>query len=1300
MIGVSANNPVFRSVMGGNPLPKIAHASFLALLILLSACTSSNRIPNPDQEQDLASFRVTDVSGVAVHQDSRTASTTRRVAVQFFALVTSAATGLPTNQGERFFVYEGGTLITTAITTGRSMIQWQQDFVVEEGAFGQFRLFNFSIVGDNPHQGTRTIRVQVDPTKTGSTAVIEVTNGNLRAPTPIETPSPALLANGEIDTNPNPGFKVDRVEYQNIQWHQNSIARATGKPTAFDLTLRVCLLTDATGTPRLRPGQLFKVQGFGIGLEDPLLRTERTDVEGCLLVLNRFVNFQHFSQERYFEQKIKICGENDLVRRACIEHTLYINPWEAQGSGSRMIYGQGRTSADGGESVPNRSPVQFLDNAVSNFSPRPARAIIRGYLMNFVGRRFQLNDDLDISSQRYYDLVLEPQIERQTMNDGMRTETLQNGEFTLELLVLKTHGEAIGAHPIRNDQNRQQALEDLLCFHRETIYDQPLIAADRERCYARAYVDYVRRDVRVENGRIFVSGLPINFNDIRLIFSRSLLYIQLTPKENEFNSGLVPNTFVGTIFPLEEVSSRLLHSQREGAFYILDNVEDNDPIRADLEQLERIIVDRTEELTDDSRRFLERLAQNMPSSQERARTFIQDQVAAANQAPRVNTPGERHYADGSSAEIESRRIVFRGVRDFLRADSLATILEAYRKHRTSLRRNIEFHNDPRNALEQALPRPLRIYKSVNNLKLPEELPAASRPDRLNSEVRDVLLRGIVHRRQRPNRSSEVEATLPPTPEVQAALGQACEVIHGNLSRDDSDREMREFARLQYEALVERYDAQRRLLCQLRSIVISRAYDSTNLNLAELDSNCSDPRPACVRGRPNSGPNPNRSLGWLSRLAVNTLGRNEAATAPDVCRPSGTGISERESQVIQAVVSGDRNLFQSLWSGGLSAQMGIIETLAQQYFSITPTNAVRQEVIRRNTQGPDTRPEDDLLHPENILENPRRFDLTDARIRSRYPMLIATPKVERCKRDPYRYLRLEHLEFVTQVLERPRNTNAGSTNITVSTSIGISYADSEADTWGTSRSNYLGIGAEVGMGTSANAQIGVQFLGVGLTASEKLDSGTKASVYGSQSWFLTEARTRSRGEDNGFHESSGRTLNAEEITFQFRAKVRNCIGIQERNPLVTSSLREMAGGILLCQPQDEERRIEETWYYIYLFFRNNFSPMHDAAGDMVMRPWTALIRGKEQFDSFKEYIQAQTQSHGLRLERGFMGSPDSVMQASFGHFEGYRLTRDLPGLIRTRELLPPPTAAAPRRVGGGTTAQPPRLVTQQRGGPVR
>jgi hypothetical protein len=576
----------------------------------------------------------------------------------------------------------------------------------------------------------------------------------------------------------------------------------------------------------------------------------------------------------------------------------------------------------------------------------------------------------------------------------------------------------------------------------------------------------------------------------------------------------------------------------------------------------------------------------------------------------------------------------REIRNQNKADNIDRIREIVERERGNVLSTDELQLEAA-GMARNLPK-IELYRRMNGLNFTQNI---------SQQDLETVISAMEPRLNEVNQITEVEASIVDRPNVRAVLEKGCEAVFPDRTSEAAQREARENAAREFQNAMNAYASQRLVLCRLQAAINQRVYDNTELDPRALGG-CEDTRPQCFYQRVTmadigGGGFVARSLNWI-------MGSGQGRGSCSQEAP------ERYSLLMQGILSQDRNLIQRVLQQKDELERGVVEWLASQYLTQMPFTLIAAEAMHDLGQVP-------VRLSETILD-PRRLDRRNPAHQAYIDRFTPRLAQDRCKRAPLEYLSVDFSEHVLRVIGEPRNTGAGSTNVTVFANISLGANESRDRTAGSSRSTHVDAGGKVSSGSQVAGQAGASFRVVGINAGQEVSIGTEKSLGTSQSWFVSDTVTRGEARSTSAGEGSSRTLNAEEISFRFNAETMKCLSFQPKE----RSLQVRPGGALVCQDQPSVREVNDTWYYVYLFFRNNNSPLHDSAADLQMRPWTLMIRGHDQFESFK--LVLQNSALRLRLSPVRLPGPEAAMNQAFVTFQiDYRKLRDLPGLLSVKSL---------------------------------
>ena len=964
--------------------------------------------------------------------------------------------------------------------------------------------------------------------------------------------------------------------------------------------------------------------------------------------MSAFDDFKFVTHKRSFRRQVTIRPDNPVVNRAPKHHVIYVDPWEAN---ENVVFAGGQDLEKiGRQPNPKLVTIDICngDDACEKAKAalpsasrglHPPRIQLNGYITNFMGRRFSIDENLNIGSQRVYDFAFKPFLERWA-GDSYKPFDLNGGKFKVKLLLLKTHGETPDQFPL-TPEGIKTRLEEELCFHKEDSFD---LVADKElrgRCYARAFLDYKETTVEVKGGEFNFSA-ALDFSDMRYIFSKNLLMIEVSPAE-DLGTGIEPTTFIGLFLPLEDNSRRLRDAMTRAVDYA-PTADPRDQIRIDYES----VFARWEKdaLDEGVKGFLNKLSRELPS---REGMLLADELdLKRNTEERSDS---HHFLPDNR---QKREIVLRTLRAKLQPEPIDRIMEIIKRDLGEITtlKDLRIGKGEHRGVAK-----VEIYRRMNRLK--------ASGNKLEASDRETILKSISPRIDSIGRPSEIEGVLAENPETNAALGRACDAVYPVEDQRAAEAEAKKFRDEEWEAALAAYTKQRQILCKIQDVVAKKVYDNVELDVSKITGGCEDTRALCTRPLIAAKDSPN--LSGFAKAVRWVFPSTGDGSADGVC---GRMIPERENALLMAIQTNDQSLLQRALGMKGDVENSAVEWLARQYLTQMPFSLVRAEVVRR-LDNSSAAPQFRL---GEILLDPRKVDAQNPLHRKYAERFQPRLKKDRCKASPLDYLSLDVSEHVLRVNGRAKTVRAGSTNLSVFANISHGEHQNDSNYSGSSRQNVIGASAKASVGTTANLQGGLSFSGGvvsgSATLSGRADLGAEKSISSSQTWYISETRSNVRSRGTTMGEAASRTLNAEEVTFEFKADVLTCLSIQGLDRNTQATLR---GGLLFCREKPDTRDVTETWYYTYLFFRNSNSAFHDATENLIMRPWTVLIRGRDQFEWFKTILQNHALTVKLSPDR--VPGPDEPMSDAFDAYQNYRKRRDLPGLLTLKHLVPAPSSSA-------------------------
>lgn len=204
----------------------------------------------------------------------------------------------------------------------------------------------------------------------------------------------------------------------------------------------------------------------------------------------------------------------------------------------------------------------------------------------------------------------------------------------------------------------------------------------------------------------------------------------------------------------------------------------------------------------------------------------------------------------------------------------------------------------------------------------------------------------------------------------------------------------------------------------------------------------------------------------------------------------------------------------------------------------------------------------------------------------------------CNANPTQYLNVKGIKFVQEITKQPvRSQGSLQKSINFSTNNNNDVSGRWSEFWGW------------------RASWGFKVTTFGLDAIGLSSSAGFDANYG-QSW----SNNKGTGESVSFGESN--RLELEEIVLNFEAKTRSCV-------LIKATKNNTA--IRLCEAQDNEEEVSESWYVMNESWRR-LSYVADPGTENDLRLFK-VVRGQVKFSQFKNLIEASNNQIFLTSKKG-------------------------------------------------------------------
>ena len=1109
----------------------------LFLLLLLAACSRTPKDPFASKED--RTFEVGRVESTTHDVEASTTSNKKIRQINFRAKVKNMATLLPVVDGLYFHVLEGFKKITR-VKVIDGTIQWSKSYEYDKGVPQSYSIYEFRIEGEGAHRGSQKKRVGVNPDRKGAEAVIDLSAGG-KIPVALSDDTNDRTDHVKVHNASSAGFQAESTFLLNSS--AKRLSKTTGKYRDFEYSFYTCLYSNREDVPRISYNRKFTVKNLS-GFINSKIQNVVTNRQGCIRWEAHIKDFKFYEQERWFLKKIEICSDNKEAS-GCIQYTMYIHPWSAiDGDTGNFVFENGKPSW---KSTNYKPPDEVTDGKILGdiWESRKARVLLDNYAFGFTGRYFIINEYLDISSMRSYNIVMRPHIKRWTLNGSVREE--MDGKYKLYFLLNRTHAESF-LDWMHSNPNLAKSLDEKCFMNKDSITEEFSDPEDRKKCLLWSNMSYGSQVVKVSEGSL-VTSIAFHFPDIRYVESRNLVYFQLKSATGE-DTGIEEASFVGTIYPVLDSGFRRLSDLQSSVFVQPDGESFNFP---ELE-LEIENIERHQTLEDDNT--------NLPTSKNREASF--DEIKKA-----VNkfSKKKRHIIS------ELRRYIQEGIELLNVEDSIAYIekekaLQAKHTNNSQIQAQNKIYGTKLNPLPA-----LTMYKNDNQLSIP-------------TTGKNIINRGKIEEILNKYKNSE---TIKMSEYLdESTIQNICRTLYplNNLS----SKEAQDYAQHLRDIDQAIYNDRKKTLCEINNLVTQGKLDE--LKYADP---CENTKRIC---------DDNSSAYVKDSLLVDTY---------NVLYGANKQLKE------EACVNIDEDKKNIL--------IGIMETLSRPFAYVSDAVAEKLDSLRTITRYESIRKETIKSLVKNFgrlegriqIHNPSKLSIFNSKHKKQLNAYKPRTKQVRCMEEPDNYIRIGLSKHVLDIKDTPpiREYNMDSKNISISSTVFLSRGAGEADVSekALEAGNYRESLDAIQLESSALA--GLKVLGTGLAAGARGFKGYFATTSSGSHWYIRNMKEKTLVYEKNIAEYSGRTINAEEITFRFNADLKYCLNIEKRT---THDLTK-ASGIIYCSDEIETKVVSETWWHFYLYFRNKTSIMHDAASNLTQRPWDIVVRGKENYDRVIRLLQS-------------------------------------------------------------------------------
>lgn len=262
--------------------------------------------------------------------------------------------------------------------------------------------------------------------------------------------------------------------------------------------------------------------------------------------------------------------------------------------------------------------------------------------------------------------------------------------------------------------------------------------------------------------------------------------------------------------------------------------------------------------------------------------------------------------------------------------------------------------------------------------------------------------------------------------------------------------------------------------------------------------------------------------------------------------------------------------------------------------------------------------------------------------------IFTPRVEfpkeyaDCKANPEKYMELQTLEHIEQIVKNPTLSHSSTDRLSVGTGFLANVGESEREYTSKRRS----------VGGGLNLKVGIPFL--------KL-----VSLSGGTSYDISHIKSKDKSVGSATNASFARArfLYIDELGLAFRASVKRCLLVSPKEYTPLSDFKQfMKRRLHICEKQAKVKDMEESWFYV-----GESAPQDTLLRDRWNREenqLTKIIRGKHNFEQFYNLMVDDTKTVFLRKIKTLQSPDDYFSQFYHSKKNNRPMLEDggLPGVI--------------------------------------
>ncbi len=265
----------------------------------------------------------------------------------------------------------------------------------------------FEAIPLNSPDGIRPVKGKVNLGRFNSLSISR--SGTFQADSTV-----AFLEGKKPDTSQEQafGFEVGKIRVSDVVVKELD---TSGNPKNLDVEFVACLRNSISHEPIFNQPFIWELNGK--------VSTKNTDSESGCLKWRQDFPFDYFAKENLSRLELKVKSNNSFYGNQVTSRWVHLNPWNYEDLSKMLI----------DEIFDGKPPATNVDTAGA------AEMILPGSFFSFMGRTFEIDDHLNLSTIRRYRIEISPKIRKMTRDKGWTNLSgAGNGRFLFKYLLEST----------------------------------------------------------------------------------------------------------------------------------------------------------------------------------------------------------------------------------------------------------------------------------------------------------------------------------------------------------------------------------------------------------------------------------------------------------------------------------------------------------------------------------------------------------------------------------------------------------------------------------------------------------------------------------------------------------------------------------------------------------------------------------------------------------------------------------------------------------------------------------------------